>query len=684
MVELETEIYSYVASMPEPKSSLLINGNDHSPLITEDTVISVDIHGCVKSYFKDDVWTLETSKNRTYLRFERPSQESENSRQILNDVKTLQYLSFFRPMKKSITKDGIQGQKQINNVLRAVSSVCLDKSLSISHIFSGNYNHHFDNEHFGYKEFVGLSYILDASSFFQGQNLSTLSSLVPLKPGFRHFVNSKIKELAPENKQTLPIPERIYLGALEQIEDDLKRVDKQVLNSALLIIEKNIKNPLYGVSRKTQVQLLRKSGEYERLCANNDWSRLPVGYEIGVPDNKHPEMQWTLKKLGVDSEKASIQNIQVWISKVQEICYRALVAYTGARLGEVQHLKSNSLKMHTIGNKKYPLLYGEGEKGLNIDFEVEFWVTNDVGEKAFRLAQRISKFIYVHATNPNFKSVHENERLLFPTLFSSQSNKQKHKPFFPGLYFACLKVDGARIKENDLTELNLLVPDLDLEREELHEEKSWHFTAHQFRRSLALYAMASGAVTLPSLRRQLRHLGEAITLFYSKGSCAASNILSVNRSFAKECNDSKPASTAIALHKFVVSEERIFGGMGQHLHRNDYLKTIIVDQDRTEVTKMVERGEIFYSETALGGCAETGNCDYRPFALTEFSHCQTCEKSMHKLSKVDKTINLYEISLNKLQPNTRQYKWRESNIQSLKKTRSTYLAEMEKGLNDQI
>lgn len=684
MGQLNTELYSSVASFAKQKSPLKLNDRDHSLLITEDTVISVDDNGKPMSYFENDVWELSTSKSKTYLRFEMDADESAAHKQIVNDIKTLQYLSFYRPVKSSKRiKDGFDAQKTINNSLRAVSSLCIDEGLSVSQIFTGNYNHYLEDRALSHSDYAGLSYLLGLSSALEARNLATLINIAPVKRAFKGFVQKKIVELKPEHNQTLPIPERIYLKALELIELDLNGINSRTLTLALREIEKNIKNPSYGLEKTTQKTHFRETEEYKKILAENDWFRLPNGYDIFLPgDSNNPEIKTVYEKLGLDSENSSILDIREWISKVQIICFRALIAYTGARLSDIHYLKSNSLKIHKVGNKKYPVLYGEVQKGVNTDDDVEFWVTNKMGEKAFNLAQRISKFIYEHSMNSKFDVVPEDNRLLFASLKLSQNEDREHNPINLGTVFSSFCPEDIVISKDDLRELSLLAPALDLDREDVQEQIQWKFTAHQFRRTLALYSMASGAVSLPALRRQLRHLGEAITLFYSDGSCAASNILLVNKSFAKECNESKSASTAIALHKFVSSEERMFGGMGQHLHKNDYLNTIIVDQDRTELTRMIERGEVAYTETALGGCAESGPCEQRQFALTEVEPCLFCDKAMHSLTRINKSVQVIEVSLDSMIPNTRQYKWREKSIQNLKKTRDSYVAEMENYSDD--
>jgi hypothetical protein len=45
----------------------------------------------------------------------------------------------------------------------------------------------------------------------------------------------------------------------------------------------------------------------------------------------------------------------------------------------------------------------------------------------------------------------------------------------------------------------------------------WPLTTHQWRRSIAFYAANSGLVSMPSLRRQFKHLSLAMSRYYAKG-----------------------------------------------------------------------------------------------------------------------------------------------------------------------
>ncbi len=682
MVNLANTLVPQVKEMPQ--TELKINSYGFFE-VTDETIISYYEDGSILSKYGDDTWKFETKKETLFLYFniEFDGILEAKKKQIKRDLKSLQFAILHTPSsKKSQVKSGFNRQKKANNALRAMMKTALEQGFDFKFIFTGNYNHYLEDVLT--KEICkGLNSMLAAQAYFKGANLDVLDGISPVRKPFEDYFSLKSKELDSDTQQTLAIPERIYLLALEKIEQDLNAIDEGLLGDVISELTKNAENPLYGLERKEQTRAFKLTDEYHTLLKQHNRTKLPRNYDFGVPTLSHAiDLPNVFKRLDGSLSIKNFAGLREYLTQVQKKCFRALVAYSGGRLNDISYLTSNAFVVHEVGGQSFPLLYGEVQKGVLTDDDVEFWVTNEVGQKAFNIAKKISDFIYKTAVNKNYKGVSEEEKLLFPSKKVSRLKRGKHTVFLFGNTFFEMEIDGSVIDESDRIELMRLDPSLDLEREDVAEGYQWTFKTHQFRRSLSLYAMASGAVSLPSLRRQLRHLVEAMTLYYSGGSCAASNIIEKKGSFAKECAEAKSASTAIALHKFVASDEMIFGGMGRHLDKNQELKNIILDQDTTETRKMVERGELSYDETALGGCGETGNCDYRPFALMDPSHCTHCEKTYHKVSTMNKAIEVFEVSLQYIPLNTRQHKWRELQIQDLKQVRDSHLDQQQEQSND--
>ncbi|WEJ62646.1 site-specific integrase [Thiomicrorhabdus lithotrophica] len=670
MAKLKAPILPQIKGMPEVEATFDSFGLFQ---VDSNTIISLDEDGKVLSRYGDNIWIFESKKENLLLHFDF---DCDSTNSITDTLKAIQFALLHTPsVGQAKVKNGFNRQRTLNFALRAVAEMVIEHDLDFREVFSGKYNH-FLEEIMTFRVCTGLKHLTDSYVFFRSHQFNQLVKLVNVKKAFQTFILEKYKELETDKKPTLPIPERLYLMSLNKIQADVESIDQKLLSKIFLELKKYFANPLYGISRDRQKRVFHTTENYRKLLKENNWKRLPRGFDLGVEDESSPTLQNLIKRLDSKLSTKSIRGLFPYLTELQRICFRALVAYSGGRLRDIAFLTTNALQIHKVGKKTYPLLYGEVQKGAITDEDVEFWVTNEVGEKAFNIAKEISNFIHETSVNARYVEKPEEERLLFVSRKLCREDGKGYGTLQVNTVFQDMELSEATINEDDRVELIRIDPSIDLDRDDLAAGSSWWFTAHQFRRTLAIYAMASGAVSIPSLRRQLRHIGEAMTLYYSGGSCAASNIIDKSNSFAKECKEAKSASTAIALHKFVASDEKIFGGMGRHLDKNPNLKSIVLNQDTTETQKMVERGELAWSETALGGCGETGNCDYRPFALTDTSHCKNCDKAYHKISKMDKTIHIYEISLSDIPVNTRQHKWREKQIDELKQLREVHMAEV--------
>lgn len=677
MAKLDNVFYPEVMGMPKAQQPVNSYGFFD---VNEQTIISTNDDGLTYRY-EDDTWRFENKKDvlSIHFSFDTSSLTEAQILKIKDNLKQIHFALLHTPTSgnKAQQKYGFSRQRIANYALRFLIELAISNNIPYQQFFSGKYNHYLEDL-LTPRICRGLKYVIEAHAFFKNTRFTAFQKLIPLKKSFSQFIYKKHKEFNLDKQQTYPIPERIYLKALNKIEDDLDKIDSKLLDQIINILTKNSANPLYALPRSEQVLKFKNTPEYKILLKENNWSRLSKQYKFEALDEEGSGVKKIYKKLDDDLTKKSLDGLRKYLTQVQKICFKALVAYTGGRLGDISYLNSDCLKTHKVGKKKFPLIYGEVQKGAVIDKDVEFWVTNEVGEKAYALAKKISDFIYESAKNPIYQQIPLVDRLLFVSQYSSMKKQYKHIVTSDlEKVFSLLRIEDVVITEDDRIELFRLDPNIDLESKDIVEGSKWFFTTHQFRRSLALYAMASGAVSIPSLRRQLRHLREAMTLYYSGGSCMASNIIDNSKSFAKECHETKSVSTAIALHKFVVTDEKIFGGMGRHLDKNLNMKDIILNQDITETQMMVERGELAWSETALGGCGETGNCDYRPFAFWDTSHCTQCDKAYHKVSVMDKTIQKFEVSLEHISVNTRQHKWREMQIEDMKLLRDSHLADGE-------
>jgi hypothetical protein len=171
------------------------------------------------------------------------------------------------------------------------------------------------------------------------------------------------------------------------------------------------------------------------------------------------------------------------------------------------------------------------------------------------------------------------------------------------------------IDEEDLDELTLIDPFRGWD-EELEVGTHWPFSHHQLRRSLALYAHASGLVSIPTLKRQLQHILAAMSAFYADGSAYIPNILDRHprdKHISQEWREAQAESEFLGMAKNVfLTDEKLFGGFAHFAKERMQDPTVEVFTNREETMQMFRRGELRYKETVLGGCTSIEPCKLPP------------------------------------------------------------------------
>jgi hypothetical protein len=205
------------------------------------------------------------------------------------------------------------------------------------------------------------------------------------------------------------------------------------------------------------------------------------------------------------------------------------------------------------------------------------------------------------------------------------------------------------ISEKDFAELQQSSPERDFnESPEFHVGSIWPTRSHQFRRSLAFYASSSGFVKLPTLKRQFKHLTADITRYYSRNFENINTIFGCyneetkefdlpSEHFINECQIGENTNIVdLLMYDLLGSTEKLYGKTGGYVERQrDKLRDneVLIENVRSETVKRVEKGELYYRDTLLGGCMKQGKCD--SFILGEVTGCLTCDDASIKEKKVD-------------------------------------------------
>jgi hypothetical protein len=167
----------------------------------------------------------------------------------------------------------------------------------------------------------------------------------------------------------------------------------------------------------------------------------------------------------------------------------------------------------------------------------------------------------------------------------------------------------------------------------------WTITDHQLRRSLAVYAQRSGLVSLPSLRRQLQHITEEMSLYYAKGSQFAKNFIDLDKKhFAFEWQNAGPESSFLAYTRDLLFKNTDnFGGYVEWFREKMEDGDAII-MDRKATLKRFKSGEICYQESPFGGCTSSKPCKKIPFRILDTKclgeGCPNLVGNFHKLEQI--------------------------------------------------
>ncbi|EGQ9206777.1 hypothetical protein ACPF3V_003332 [Vibrio cholerae] len=352
-------------------------------------------------------------------------------------------------------------------------------------------------------------------------------------------------------------------------------------------------------------------------------------------------LQVFMNKYGV----TNIPSLRSFLIKAQHGCALMMLIYSGMRKSELLSLKINSLRTSESNGKKTLRLCGFTSKLVGQKKAVS-WITSEDILNAYSVANKLA------CLTGEKIGLTQNEIPLFISLaYLPISTSIRYDGVNVNVHgfanksmevFGVLEPDKFSISPDDIKFLDKIDPFRAWSQEKAFSvDEYWRFTAHQFRRSLAYYVAQSGLVSLPSLKRQLKHIGKEMTLYYCNSS-ALSEEFSTTEHVADLIQNTKPEADAIAYIECVYnSDEKVYGSHGNYVERhlsNDLSEGMAVEViDRSELVKRFKNGLISYKETPLGACTKVGPCRER--AIRSFAACTVCDRSVIKLSRLDRVID---------------------------------------------
>ena len=370
-----------------------------------------------------------------------------------------------------------------------------------------------------------------------------------------------------------------------------------------------------------------------------------------------------------------VNGVTTGISRTQTTIKYLGHIFGGLRDVEMDSLPLDCLKISTSSGRKHYLIEGDTTKLTKEGPESVRWVTSIEGHRAIEVAQRIARFIYSEVCGEDFEKKLAKERLFlfipssYLTISSGRAPKGK-LPTFGSHRGGRKRIESflPKITEQDLAELERI----DTQRAWREEPKfrvgrAWPLSSHQLRRTLALYAQRSGLVTLPSLRRQLKHISEAMSLYYAKGSEFATDFIGKYTShFGNEWRKAVHVSAALSYDINVVGTAKPrFGGHAHWMQVRSGDENGVISTDRAATLKKFKNGELAYRETALGGCTSVTHCDHAALEIFSRECIKGCANLVGDLEKLKKLIDAQTKFVSRLMPGTNEHTMEARDLASL-------------------
>lgn len=413
-----------------------------------------------------------------------------------------------------------------------------------------------------------------------------------------------IKKYKEKINQTEIIPTSILSGTLQE---------RWIQIDEIIQKEKNL------------AKLIRKYFKNEELFNPKNWHKSVAS--CGLVN--------LFKKYNVQKS----MNLPLFFKKIQGTCKHLIIAYSGMRNEEAETLLTDCLEVvNDLKSGSVTRLIGSTTKLHGYEKDVK-WVTSKEIEKPIGVLLNITKTI-ARANKLNQKNL--------PLFISTGFFQQKGRMNLFASYFTSkdqlpLSKESLTIKEEDIVQLEEIEVFRDWRGDEEFEVgKLWNIKMHQYRRSLAVYAVQSGLVSLGGLQLQMKHLLREMTLYYSSGASLAKNIFDDSKQhIAKDMREIKTEIDALSYIKNVLfSDEKLYGTHGTFIENNvkdtSQDKKNFILENREQMIEKFKNGELSYKETAIGSCVSSEACNYR--LVRSIYACAGCDSGVIQESKLNNVI----------------------------------------------
>lgn len=629
--------------------------------IPDDFIICRDFTGAPTAIYKNDNWDVSpyilSSKSTETLNFDglKCSENQEEDKKLVDEVKRIAICLMY------FINTGMAGGLAVSTVVRYVNTAS-----SIAH-FCIALSHNKMIGRLTVQEVltnkVYLAFYAKNLDKRQKQRLHALLKKLNVigehRLGYKIVRYDNLHEPIPHNQHPV-IPTRIYLEMVNALTDRVDFFMKKTVKLERFI--ERFSDPCYGLCIKNQKKLMSSNNiklndRVLRPCFNealHEHTEKSLQALFSEPDFKCSDKRGLVAVLGV----------------IQYEMKHVIHMYTGMRNDEVNRLKYNCVLKKVTYEKLFKEIVDIPSPSSIVRIistttkftgfkKEESWLAHTVVLDAITVLRRIVRGI---ATILGIKA--EDCSLLISTrpIYAKRKDATGRKVFKSPeqhrKYF--YKSPKLIINKNDYDVLAASDPERDFSvSPEFNCGKQWPLTTHQFRRSLAFYAVNSGFVSLATLRKQFKHLSQEMIKYYSRNNenvvtifghydvKAKAYVLPLNH-IAYELQIGMSLATAESLLKDLLDEDNTLHGKtgGYFEKQRDRLSDgdVLVEEFIEKTTQKAHDGEVSYRKTLLGGCTNIEICSCA--ILGEFADCLTSQCAVIKSENIDNLIASTKKELN--------------------------------------
>jgi len=644
-IQLFQNYYTSSLSTPDKISIDTFNINE----VQKNFAISRDKDGKVLSFYKDNVWNL-----KTYI--SNPSQngiidfrnriESSN----ISDAKKLMFLLIVFGSGRNGSQYSVETLgRYFNDVVVPISKFAIKLNKHINEIF--------ENENY-LREYI-IDYCSTRSKnqslssfliFFDRLNNKITNVNYNRSKNIFTLIKQKRDKFDSSINQTEIIPSRILAESIKQRWIQINEIENK-LSNLMQFLNKYIETERFATG-KTMIEHFRWN------CDKTiPWEDAIKKYNLTDLFNKYK----------INNRRY----FQGFITKIQGTCKHLLHAYTGMRNGEILNTQSNCLESVSTDSGICRIISTTSKfTGTNQNAK---WITSKEVERIIFILRSLNKVIAEYYNlNLNNLPLFLSGNIFVEKGKTRANEKIRAKRKFDKrdelpLNYSLLKLNIEDKQEIEKIDFNKNIRNIEI-------GQPWEFKSHQYRRSLAVYSIQSGLVSLGALQIQFKHLFREMTLYYSNGASYARKLFDIPKEhIAHEFDKLKPELETLAYIKNVIfSDEKLFGAHGKFIENNikqsnhEFNTYFLENRDKT--LNQFKNGQIAYKETALGGCIATEACDSR--LTRSITACFDCHGGVLKKSKVDNVIQKQKEFISFLDPSSIEYRTEIEDLNKLEELKS--------------